>query len=456
MHRELCGIVSALKIYEHHSIGSPHTIYVYCDHKPIIYLRARKRNISARFFHIRLIISQFQNLKIIWTPGNHAFPEILTRNVTITDMKKHQKNHKHIPKDIQFYDAPGQEVKYFIEHDVEGVSSNDFYPVLCTTSTDQRRFLLINDGHDFEVIEHITNQINSLNNISTNFKLGENVNVPRAKIEKESVRNVIEICEIVNPNTELPVLLSIISLDLEIQAQIDIVKKKTQSNADETLSSLDVNFIHLDTPLTTSLLLTEQKLDSVFSKVQEWLKREQKPSLKDPNYQSRAFRNYLHNFQLLFVDPDTNLICYKELMPNGDHLEKKICLPLSLMFVAFYLSHSHELSGHLGQMKTLANLKRYFFYPEMFKWVTVLINDCLSCQKNKQKRKDLYEVLPQPWGSLETVPFRTVHIDYKGPLYPRSSDFEHCLVVVDSFSRFVQVYPVKTTSALHTIETMEN
>ena len=229
-----------------------------------------------------------------------------------------------------------------------------------------------------------------MNDISTNFKLGENVNVPRTKIEKESGGKVIEICEIINPNTELPVLLSIFSLDLESQAQIDIVKKKTQSNADENLSSLDVNFIHLDTPLTTSLPLTEQNLDSILSKVQERLNREQKPSLKDPNYQPRAFRNYLNNFELLFIDPDTNLICYKELMPNGDHKEEKICLPLSLMFVAFHLSHSHELSGLLGQMKTLANLKRYFFFPGMFRWVTVLINDRLSCQKNKQKRKDLY------------------------------------------------------------------
>ena len=457
MHRELCGIVSALKTYEHYIIGSPHTIYVYCDHKPIIYLWARKGNISARFFHFHLIISQFQNLKIIWTPGkNLAFPDILSRNVTITDMKKYQKKHKHIPKDIKFYDDQGQEVKYFIEHDDEGLSSNDFYPVLCTTSTDQRRLLLINDGHDFEVTEPITNQINSLNDISINFKLGENVNVPRTKIEKDTVRKVTEICEIVNSNTELPVQLSIFSLDLESQAQIDIVKKKTQSNADENLSSLELNFIKLDTPLTTSLLLTEQKLDSVLSQVQEWLKREQKPSLKDPNYQSRAFRNYINNFELLFIDPDTNLVCYKELMSNGDHMEKKICLPLSLMFVAFHLSHSHELSGHLGQMKTLANLKRYFFFPGMFKWVTVLINDCLSCQKNKQKRKDLHEAPLQPWGGLETVPFRTVHIDHKGPLYPSSSGFEHCLVVVDSFSRFIQVYPVKGTSALHTIEAMEN
>ena len=107
-------------------------------------------------------------------------------------------------------------------------------------------------------------------------------------------------------------------------------------------------------------------------------------------------------------------------------------------------------------MKTLANLKRYFFFPGMFKRVTVLINDSLSCQKNKQKRKDLYEAPLQLWGGLETVPFRTVHVDHKGPLYPSSSDFEHWLLVVDSFFQFIQVYPVKSTSALHSIEAMEN
>ena len=37
-HRDLCGIVSALQTYEHYLLGSPHPIYIYCDHKPIIYL----------------------------------------------------------------------------------------------------------------------------------------------------------------------------------------------------------------------------------------------------------------------------------------------------------------------------------------------------------------------------------------------------------------------------------
>ena len=93
MHRGLCGIIPAPKTYEHYIIGSHHTIYVYCDHKPSVYLWARKGNLSARFFSFHLITSYFQNLKIVWTPGkNLAFPDILSRNVTITDMKKYQKN----------------------------------------------------------------------------------------------------------------------------------------------------------------------------------------------------------------------------------------------------------------------------------------------------------------------------------------------------------------------------
>ena len=249
MQRELRGIVSAPEMYEHSVIGSPYTNYVFCDHKPIIFYGLEKNN-SADFFHFHptnFAISEHENHLDSWK--NLAFPQILSRKVTITDMKKYHEKHKQNPRDTKFYDDQGEEVKDFIEHDDEGFSSNDLYPVICTTSTDKRQLLLKNDDHDFEVTEPITNQISSLNNISSNFKLGEKVNVRRTKIEKDSVGKVTEICE----NNELPILLSIFSLDLASQAQIVIVKKKTQPNADENLSSLDVNIIHLETPLTISL-----------------------------------------------------------------------------------------------------------------------------------------------------------------------------------------------------------
>ena len=77
--RELCGIVSALQTYEHYIIGSPFPIYLYCDHKLILYLWGRKGQLSHRFFRYQVIITKLQNLKIIWTPGsNLACPNILS------------------------------------------------------------------------------------------------------------------------------------------------------------------------------------------------------------------------------------------------------------------------------------------------------------------------------------------------------------------------------------------
>ena len=63
----------------------------------------RKGQLSHRFFRYQVIITKFQNLKIIWTPGsNLAFPDILSRNVTIDEYQHHQLQHKKLPRDIQF------------------------------------------------------------------------------------------------------------------------------------------------------------------------------------------------------------------------------------------------------------------------------------------------------------------------------------------------------------------
>ena len=69
LHRELCGIVSTLQKYEHYITGSHFPKYLYCDHKLILYLRGRKGQLSHRFFRYQVIITRFQSVKFIWTPG---------------------------------------------------------------------------------------------------------------------------------------------------------------------------------------------------------------------------------------------------------------------------------------------------------------------------------------------------------------------------------------------------
>ena len=180
LHRELCGIVSALQTYEHYIVGSPFPIYLYCDQKPILNLWGRKEQLSHRFFKYQVIITKFQNLKIIWTKGpNLAFPDLLSRNVILVETKNLQKLHKKIPRDVSFYNEFGLKVHYAIEHNDDGqCGSNDFFPILCQKGKDQRLLHLKNDGVEHEV-EHYENQqtvMATRQDIDDCFNLGKSIN----------------------------------------------------------------------------------------------------------------------------------------------------------------------------------------------------------------------------------------------------------------------------------------
>ena len=80
--------------------------------------------------------------------------------------------------------------------------------------------------------------------------------------------------------------------------------------------------------------------------------------------------------------------------------------------------------------------KRFYYWLGMFDWICALTADCLTCQNNKPKPKHRNEIPLEEWQN-ETVPFRTIHIDHKGPLHPPSNWNLHCLLVIDGFSRFL-------------------
>ena len=116
-------------------------------------------------------------------------------------------------------------------------------------------------------------------------------------------------------------------------------------------------------------------------------------------------------------------------------LRRKTSIPLSLFLPLFQSAHTHSHSGHPGKFKTFENVRQYFLWPGQCKWIVYLIEDCIEIQTNESKRHDLHEAPLEQWVELETTPFKTIHIDHKGPLKPGSISNNHCLVVVDAFSR---------------------
>ena len=69
--RELLAIVYALQIYEFLIIGSPHPIYIFTDHKPLLHSFAKKGKLSPRFYRAQMQLTKLSKLKIIHTPGKN-------------------------------------------------------------------------------------------------------------------------------------------------------------------------------------------------------------------------------------------------------------------------------------------------------------------------------------------------------------------------------------------------
>ena len=286
-HRELCGIISALQAYEHYIIGSPHPIYVYCDHKPIIYLWARKGQLSHRFFRYQVIITKFQNLKIIWTPGkNLPIPDILSRNVTNSQLRQFQLSHKVIPKDIEFLDSLGNTVKYYIEHETDQTTSqNDYYPVICEYQGTKSRLRIKNNGEEVTVekepmmVAQVTTELNSF------FKDGKSIN--NRQLERQKALTPPEPLESESDTDSEPddywyedaeIAINIAELKSQDNSETQPITvcamspQKSSTNAVEQLQELTKT-----QELDTETIIKEQGRDPILSQVISWVKQQQLP-----------------------------------------------------------------------------------------------------------------------------------------------------------------------------------
>ena len=397
LHRELCGIVSALQTYEHYIIGSPFPIYLYCDHKPILYLWGRKGQLSHRFFRYQVIITKFQNLKIIWTPGsNLAFPDILSRNVTVEEYQKHQLQHKKIPRD-EFYDEHGSAVTYRIQHgDNPNDTCNDFYPIHCQQGNDSRVLQLHKDGENF-TLDSLSNEFPSTTKQSATdcFRLGRTINqFRRLCLPSTQSLNSVEASE--------PTYSSINSLNTsedgntfedtydnegnaaavdnednlicEINTHADPYRLcKAKAAHDAVFGGIDASLAkkpltanegpHLDTKsliaklddvaktvdLDVSTILAEQYKDPMLGTVRSWIRKRISPEPKTPEIQqSKGLLRYCQEVDRLLIEEEGQLLCYNEPTDKLDDENLRIRSPLLLFLACFGLGHSNEMGGHMG------------------------------------------------------------------------------------------------------------
>ncbi|GFW33470.1 hypothetical protein TNCV_2210051 [Trichonephila clavipes] len=56
---------------------------------------------------------------------------------------------------------------------------------------------------------------------------------------------------------------------------------------------------------------------------------------------------------------------------------------------------------------------------------------------------------------MESIPLSTYHVDFIGPLPSTNKSYQHIFTVVDAFTKFTWLYPVKTVSAESVLEKLK-
>lgn len=145
-----------------------------------------------------------------------------------------------------------------------------------------------------------------------------------------------------------------------------------------------------------------------------------------------------------------NLFCFIRRSENPAHEGWKKCVPVEFVEETIRDNHDNVLAAHGGFHKTVNRLRERYFWPSMRDDVREYVNNCTVCRS--MKSSNLSQNTPMGEYRDPVSPFRIVSIDFAGP-YPRSkSGNKFILVMVDMFSKYVIIEPLRKSTATQTID----
>lgn len=150
---------------------------------------------------------------------------------------------------------------------------------------------------------------------------------------------------------------------------------------------------------------------------------------------------------------DSTIYKYVKEMGRGD-FSWKMLVPASMRLEILKKLHDAPTSSHGGIRKTLFKIKSNYYWPGMAKEIQSYIKKCEICQLCKTDNKVLRGEMGQPKDP--ELPWKMISVDLVGPLPRSKNGNSYLLVVLDVFSKFVLLKPLKKATAKTVIDFIEN
>jgi len=211
--------------------------------------------------------------------------------------------------------------------------------------------------------------------------------------------------------------------------EFDIEHRKGSQNvvADTLSRAFDLDELHCQTPDID--LDSPYFLSAEYNELKDTIRQNQE---RLPDLQ--VSENFIYK-RTLFRKGD----------PNDDLHIWKLYLPKELTKIAIEAAHNPPEAGHCGMHKTLHKLRTKYYWPKMPIEVYEYVRNCQICKKSKPANYILRP--PMAKKPIEERPFQKLYLDFLGP-YPRSKlGHTSLLVILDSFSKFVFIKPLRKANA---------
>ncbi|GAA6080783.1 uncharacterized protein LOC113073276 [Tachysurus ichikawai] len=131
-------------------------------------------------------------------------------------------------------------------------------------------------------------------------------------------------------------------------------------------------------------------------------------------------------------------------MPTAHKTLYQVYVPKNLRQPFLQAFHEDPLAGHFGWFKTSKRVQALAYWPTLSHDVKEFIQHCQICQRYKPENR-------QPSGKLQQTlvqrPWEMLGVDLMGP-FPRSSSGNvYLLVLVDYYSRWVELFGLRKATA---------
>ena len=141
-------------------------------------------------------------------------------------------------------------------------------------------------------------------------------------------------------------------------------------------------------------------------------------------------------------------MCRERVTKNRNQASVQVLIPpedYTTQNAILYQSHDGPMSGHFGNKRTLKRAQDSYYWPRLGPSCKQYVRSCQLCQLHKAPAPKATNRLLKP--SIPYAVNARLGIDLIGPLAKSTNNDTYALVIIDYFTKWAVVVPIKNKEA---------